>query len=288
MTNPLFHRVTLVGRQGVEGVPETLMALQDYLLSLKKEVILAENTERTMDSDRLLSAKELQGKTDLLIVVGGDGSLLNAAHIAVPQKLPVLGINRGRLGFLTDIPPDELTQIRDILDGHYYEEMRFLLEALVAEDKKIVAQVIALNDIVLFPGNAPRMIEFDILINEEFVCNQRADGLIIATPTGSTAYALSGGGPILHPQLNAVALVPMFPHTLSSRPIVIEANDQIKVIISPKNDVSPYISNDGQQRVPVKPGENVYIHKYKYPLYLIHPTNYNYYDTLRRKLDWEK
>ena len=288
MTNPLFHRVTLVGRQGVEGVPETLMALQNYLLSLKKEVILAKNTERTIDSERLLSTKELQGKTDLLIVVGGDGSLLNAAHIAVPQKLPVLGINRGRLGFLTDIPPDELTQIRDILDGHYHEEMRFLLEALVVEDKKIVAQIIALNDIVLFPGNAPRMIEFDIFINEEFVCNQRADGLIIATPTGSTAYALSGGGPILHPQLNAVALVPMFPHTLSSRPIVIEANDQIKVIISPENDNPPYISNDGQQRVPVKPGENVYIHKYKYPLYLIHPINYNYYDTLRRKLAWEK
>ncbi|PNT87462.1 NAD(+) kinase [Coxiella burnetii] len=290
VSKPSFNRIALMGREGVEGVPETLAALKDYLVSLNREVILEENAAHMIDGSRLLTvpANDLKKKADLLIVVGGDGSLLNAAHIAVPQQLPVLGINRGRLGFLTDIPPNELTQISDILDGHYREEVRFLLEGTVEDGDEIVAQGIALNDIVLLPGNAPKMIEFDIFINDEFVCNQRADGLIITTPTGSTAYALSGGGPILHPQLNAIALVPMFPHTLSSRPIVVDAESQIKITISPENDVSPYVSNDGQERVSIKPGGNVYTRKYHYPLHLIHPTDYNYYDTLRRKLDWEK
>ncbi|MBW5803109.1 NAD(+) kinase [Coxiella endosymbiont of Ornithodoros amblus] len=285
-----FSRIALMGREGVEEVPETLVALKDYLVSLNREVILEENAAHIINGGRLLTvpASDLKKKADLLIVVGGDGSLLNAAHIAVPQQLPVLGINRGRFGFLTDIPPNDLTQISNILDGHYREEVRFLLEATVEEGNEIVAKGIALNDIVLLSGNAPKMIEFDIFINDEFVCNQRADGLIITTPTGSTAYALSGGGPILHPQLNAMALVPMFPHTLSSRPIVVDAESQIKITISPENDVFPYVSNDGQERVSIKPGGKVYTRQYLYPLHLIHPTDYNYYETLRRKLDWEK
>ncbi len=153
---------------------------------------------------------------------------------------------------------------------------------------EIITQGIALNDVVLLPGDIAKMIEFDISINEDFVCSQRADGLIVTTPTGSTAYALSGGGPILHPQLDAIALVPMFPHTLSSRPIVVQAHSQIKINISSQNDISPSVSNDGQQPVALAAGGSIYIHRYKHPLHLIHPTDYNYYDTLRRKLDWER
>lgn len=290
MKKPPFHRIALMGRAGVEGVPETLQALKEYLLSLNRTVLIEERITQMMDSHNLtlLLDNRLQEKANLLIVVGGDGSLLNAAHIAVPKKIPVLGINRGRLGFLTDIPPNEFLKINAILEGDYKEETRFLLEMIAEYKGEIITQGIALNDVVLFPGNAAKMIEFDISINNDFVCSQRADGLIVTTPTGSTAYALSGGGPILHPQLDAIALVPMFPHTLSSRPIVVQAHSQIKINISPQNDVSPSVSNDGQYRVALTAGGNICIHKYKYPLYLIHPSDYNYYDTLRRKLDWEK
>ena len=291
MMNKLsFNRIALMGRERVEGMPETLSALINYLLSLKKEVILEENASRMIKAHQLpiIPAKQLKEKTDLLIVVGGDGSLLNAAQIAVPTGLPVLGINRGRLGFLTDIPPNEFGKIETILKGNYKEEMRFLLGMKAKHDNKVVAQGIALNDVVLLPGDIAKMIEFDIYINDEFVCHQRADGLIVTTPTGSTAYALSGGGSILHPQLDAVALVPMFPHGLSSRPIVIDGDSEIKINISSENDVSPYVSHDGQPRTLLLPEGSIHISKYQHPLRLIHPRDYNYYDILRRKLDWEK
>lgn len=279
-----------MGRSGVEGVPETLAAVKNYLLSLSIQVMLEKNTAAMMPDASLpvISADALQGHADLLIVVGGDGSLLQAAHIAAMQQVPVLGINRGRLGFLTDIPPNDFHQITAILHGHYQEEQRFLLEAHMETDDHTIAQGTGLNDVVLLPGDVAKMIEFDIYVNEEFVCNQRADGLIVATPTGSTAYALSGGGPIMHPHLNAVVLVPMFPHTLSSRPLVIEASNVIKIVISHHNDTSPYVSCDGQNRVAVSPGGVITIHKKSTALRLIHPENYNYYDTLRKKLDWGK
>ena len=290
MKKPPFHQIVLMGRKGVNGAPETLQALKEYLLSLNRTVLFEEHAAHMMNDHNLtvLSANQLREKADLLIVVGGDGSLLNAAHIAVPQKIPVLGINRGRLGFLTDIPPHEFLKINAILEGDYMEETRFLLEMTAEYEGEIITQGIALNDVVLLPGDVAKMIEFDISINDDFVCSQRADGLIVTTPTGSTAYALSGGGPILYPQLDAIALVPMFPHTLSSRPIVVQAHSQIKINVSSQNDISPSVSNDGQQRVVLAAGGSICIHKYKHLLHLIHPTDYNYYDTLRRKLDWER
>ncbi|PMB54915.1 NAD(+) kinase [Coxiella endosymbiont of Rhipicephalus microplus] len=290
MQKPPFHRIVLMGRKGIDGASETLQALKKYLVSLNRTVLLEEHAANMMNDHNLtlLSGSQLKEKADLLIVVGGDGSLLNAAHIAVPQNIPVLGINRGRLGFLTDITPHELLKTNAILEGDYIEETRFLLEMTAEYKGKIITQGIALNDVVLLPGDVAKMIEFDISINDDFVCSQRADGLIVTTPTGSTAYALSGGGPILHPQLDAIALVPMFPHTLSSRPIVVQAHSQIKINISSHNKISPFISNDGQQRIALAVGGKIYIHKYKHLLHLIHPTDYNYYDTLRCKLDWER
>ena len=189
----------------------------------------------------------------------------------------MLGINRGHLGFLTDINPKELHRISDVLNGNYTREERFLLKTSLG---------IALNDVVLLPGEA-QLIEFDIMINNQFVCQQRADGLIIATPTGSTAYALSGGGPILHPHLNAMVLVPMFPHTLSSRPIVIDSDAKIELIISEHKNKTANISCDGQQRIPVEPGTRITIEKHEKKLHLIHPDNYDYFATLREKLGWQ-
>lgn len=290
MSHKAFQRIALIGRAGVQGVPETLTALKDHLLSLNKEVVLEENAAQMMHDHDLKTAPamELHQYADLLIVVGGDGSMLNAAHIAVPQDLPVLGINRGRLGFLTDIHPHDLSKIDAILNGQYREETRFLLTALIEEENKPIAHDMGLNDVVLLPGDIAQMIEFDVYINDEFVCAHRADGLIVATPTGSTAYALSGGGPIMHPQLDAIALVPMFPHTLSSRPIVVEGSSKICLNISKSNDTSPYLSCDGQKRMSVTPGGSIKIEKKAQQLRLIHPDDYNYYDTLRTKLDWEK
>lgn len=285
-----FNRIALMGREGTAGVPETLIALKDHLLAQKKQIVIEETAAQMIPGHDLpvVSAKQLKKQADLIIVVGGDGSMINAAHLAVVEGLPVLGINRGRLGFLTDIHPDHLDKMDAILKGEYQEEKRFLLSAHLQQDHREIAQADALNDVVLLPGDVAQMIEFDVYVNEEFVCSQRADGLIVATPTGSTAYALSGGGPIMHPSLDAIVLVPMFPHTLSSRPIVVEGDSQIRIVIAKENNISPYVSCDGQTRVALEPGGQIHIQKKKDTLRLIHPKDYNYYDTLRRKLDWEK
>lgn len=285
-----FKKLLLMGRPGVEGVPETLIALKDYLLSLNVDLLIEKNTSAMIGKHKIpvVTSEKIPKDCDLIIVVGGDGSLLTAAHIALPNGLPVLGINRGRLGFLTDIHPDELTKIQAVLEGHYRQEKRFLIQMKLTQDEKIINEDNALNDVVLLPGDVAQMIEFDITVNEQFVCSQRADGMIVATPTGSTAYALSGGGPILHPALNAVVLVPMFPHTLSSRPIVLSGDSRIVMTISPSNETSPYISCDGQTRVPAPPGSRIEITKKSELLCLIHPVDYNYYNTLREKLGWEK
>ncbi len=290
MTNQTFHKILLMGRPGVVGVPPTLLALKDYLLSLNVELVVEKNTSHMMGKHKLpiVSSEKLPQDCSLLIVVGGDGSLLTAAHIALPHNLPVLGINRGRLGFLTDIHPDELTKISAILSGHYQEEKRFLLATQLIHDEKLISEDVALNDVVLLPGDVAQMIEFEIIVNNEFVCTQRADGLIVATPTGSTAYALSGGGPILHPHLNAIVFVPMFPHTLSSRPVVIDGDSRIDICIGKNNETSPYVSCDGQTRVALPPGGKIQIRKNPEQLRLIHPIDYHYFTTLREKLGWEK
>jgi len=290
MTQQTFQNILLMGRPGVPGVPATLLALMDYLQSLNIELMVEKTTSPMMGKHKLnvINSNKIPDSCDLIIVVGGDGSLLNAAHIALPHHLPVLGINRGRLGFLTDIHPDELTKISAILNGHYQEEKRFLLETKLIHKEKIISENVALNDVVLLPGDVAQMIEFDVFVNDEFVCTQRADGIIVATPTGSTAYALSGGGPIMHPSLNAVVLVPMFPHTLSSRPVVIDADNRIDICISDNNETSPYVSCDGQTRVAIPPGGKIQIQKKPELLRLIHPMDYHYFSTLREKLGWEK
>ena len=177
--------------------------------------------------------------SDLVIVVGGDGSLLGAARSLAAQEVPVLGVNRGRLGFLTDISPQQLeSQLEGVLAGRYVLESRFLLDVLVMRGEEVLARGDALNDVVLNSGVSARMIEFDLYIEEQFVYTQRSDGLIISTPTGSTAYSLSGGGPIMHPGLDALVLVPMFPHTLGSRPLVIHGNSSVRICLLYTSDAA--------------------------------------------------
>lgn len=289
MSKPFKH-IVLIGRPGVEGVPETLIAVKNYLQSQHVEVIVEQNTASCMQDQDItaVSSDNIPNHCDLMMVVGGDGSLINAAHTAMQYDLPMLGIHRGRLGFLTDVPPDELDKIGDVLKGNYQEEVRFLLHAKVYDGNQCIKEMDALNEVALIPGDAAHMIEFETDVNMRFVCKQRADGLIVATPTGSTAYALSAGGPILHPKLDAIVLVPMFPHTLSSRPIVVEGNADIDISVCDSNDITPYVSADGLNRTAVKPGSRITIKKSKYTLRLIHPQDYTYFATLRGKLGWEQ
>jgi NAD+ kinase len=233
-----------------------------------------------------ISKEEISKHCQLLIVVGGDGSLLHAAHTVVHNEVPVLGVNRGRLGFLTDILPTELAKIKTIIEGDYILEKRFLLEATVEHQGRILGKGAALNEVALIPDSAPHMTEFEVYIDDQFLCSQDSDGLIVATPTGSTAYALSGGGPILHPQLDAMVLVPMFPHTLSLRPIVIEGNHRVTVIITPNNTAIPRLTCDSQTFTQAPPGSHIVISKKPEQLHLIHPIDYDYYETLRSKLHW--
>lgn len=286
-----FTTIGLIGRQGMKDVSDTLTAVLDYLQAHKFKVFVEEETAKSLKKSQLTSypREKLAQKVDLLIVVGGDGSLINAAHSAVKHSTPVLGVNRGRLGFLTDIHPQDLEKkIGEVLNGDYQEEKRFLLSTTIALHSDKQEAGIALNEVVLMPGNVARMIEFSIIIDDQFVCAQQADGLIVATPTGSTAYALSGGGPILYPQLDAIVLVPMFPHTLSARPIVVSAKSRIVIHVDTYSTSSPWLSCDGQTRISVPIGANITIRKHAKTLSLIHPLDYNYFETLRTKLHWHK
>lgn len=277
-----------MGRVRNPGVVETLRALIQFLQNLNQAICLDAETAESLEDTSLacFTKSELSEHCDLLIVVGGDGSLLQAAHTAVKAKIPVLGVNRGRLGFLTDIHPTELNKIKAILAGDYIKEDRFLLSATVTLHGKKLGEGDALNEVALIPDSVPHMNEFEMYIDDQFVLSQDSDGLIIATPTGSTAYALSGGGPILHPQLDAIVMVPMFPHTLSLRPLVIEGNREITLVITPNNVATPRLSCDGQLAINTPPGSHIKIRKKQERLHLIHPTDYNYYEALRSKLHW--
>jgi NAD+ kinase len=286
----IFKTTALIARHTTTDIAETLEAIIAHLEKKKVNVVLEKETATILPQSKLpqKSRDKLKGHCDLIIVVGGDGSMLEAAHAAAIQDLPVVGVNRGHLGFLTDIQPTKLNKLDKILAGHFVEEHRFLFSATLSMEDKVIAQNLALNDIVLLSSIAGHMIEFSVQIDDQFVCEYRADGLIIATPTGSTAYALAGGGPILHPGLDAAVLLPMFSHNLSSRPIVIKATSSIKILFSEKNNSELRISCDGSERVSLPPGGYVNICKAEKTFRLIHPLEYNYYETLRSKLHWER
>lgn len=285
MTHAPFKRVILYARQhrANQGVNETLHRLIDYLGSCQMEVFLDSDTADHFTLNLPVLPRAHMCQTDLIIVIGGDGSLLSAARMAIDVNVPVIGINRGRLGFLTDISPHELdTQLGAVLQGHYIEETRFLLSMHLRH--QMLGS--ALNDIVLNRANETHLIAFDVYINEQFVSHYRADGLILATPTGSTAYALSAGGPIMHPELQALAIVPMFSHSLNSRPLVVDADANIALTISELNESVVQISCDGHESHIIRPGQTVIIKKHTKQLRLLHPCDYHYYDRLRAKLGW--
>ncbi len=284
-----FKHIGLIGRPGHAGVVETLARLIAFLQSRQLAIVLEQSTAELLPPTTLpiYTRTDLGAACDLVVVVGGDGSMLNAARVLVDHDVPVLGINRGRLGFLTDIRPDDIEDtLSAVLDGRYHEESRFMLEFEAARDGNLLPGGTALNDVVLHPGTAAQMIEFELFIAGQFVNSQQSDGLIVATPTGSTAYSLSAGGPIMHPSLNALVLVPMYPHTLSSRPLVVDADNEIRLRMVKQRAISPVISCDGAVRFHTEPGDEIIIRKKAQPLRLIHPLDYSYYEVCRSKLGW--
>jgi len=288
-----FGNVGLIGRMGSGvgsgPVVESLSRLVAILCDRGCQVVIEEETSTMWpDHGLAIANKDTIGeRCDLVIVVGGDGSLLGAARALARHGVPVLGVNRGKLGFLTDILPAELeAKVDEVLSGQFIEETRFLLDVSVVRNGSPVGEGEGLNDIVLHPGKSTRMIEFELFIEGQFVYSQKSDGLIVSTPTGSTAYSLSAGGPIMQPKLDALVLVPMFPHTLSSRPIVIDGSSEIKIQISAGNNIYPQISCDGQNHIGAAPGDTVYIHKKPHEFRLIHPVNHNFYSICRDKLGW--
>ncbi|WP_257607973.1 NAD(+) kinase [bacterium endosymbiont of Bathymodiolus sp. 5 South] len=225
-------------------------------------------------------------QADLIIVMGGDGSLLNTARTFVDKKIPILGINLGRLGFLADVPVTNMEEIvSEVLNGDFIKEERRLLSCQVEQNGKILGQFLALNDAVVHRTETLKMIEFDLFIDDKFVNNQRADGLIITTPTGSTAYALSSGGPIMHPGIDAIGLVSICPHTMSHRPLLVPGDSEVIIKVKNSED-GAIVSFDGQTSVSIKAGQDIRLHQYSNAISLLHPKNYNYFKIIRSKLHW--
>ena len=284
-----FKRIALIGRSGHQQATETIARLIDYLRAEGLDIWVVDDIASIDGFSDLphCTLEHIGQKVDLAIVVGGDGSLLGASRALANFGTPVLGINRGTLGFLTDIrPSDAIEKVGQALLGQFTEEKRWLNSVEVIRDEQIIAQATALNDVVLHKGQSARMLGFDLCIDDQFVYSSRSDGLIVSTPTGSTAYALSAGGPIMHPKLNALVLVPMFPHTLNARPIVVPAGCVVSVTVTEKHQALPQVSCDGQTHISLLLGDRVLIRQSEEELTLLHPPGYSYYEVCRSKLQW--
>ena len=280
-----FHCVGLIAKPGDRALVPTLAALRVFLLERGLEVKLAPSAARALElEEQAVPKAELARHCDLAVVVGGDGSFLHAARAMAAADLPLVGVNLGRLGFLVDISPDEMFEaLTAILQGEYLEDRRFLLEARVEGQPP----QLALNDVVLHKWNIARMIEFETRINGRFVDRQRSDGIILSTPTGSTAYALSGGGPLLEPSLDAILLVPICPHRLSNRPIVVHGDSRILIRTCGRTDPDHVrVTCDGQTILELGPGHQLEVYKHPRPIRLFHPKSHDHFDLLRAKLGW--
>jgi len=236
---------------------------------------------------RLHNQQASEAVTDLAIVVGGDGTLLHIARNIASRGIPLAGINLGRLGFLVDIPREDMTNIlTEILHGSYQQEERILLSASLSRGGEIIHRAEALNDVVVSKGELARLIEFETLVDGTHVNTARADGIIVASPTGSTAYALSANGPILAPELEAITLVPICPHTLSFRPLVIDSRSNVCIRMLDSGQDNSYLNFDGQSAVRLQDGDTVDIRMSEHRVKLLRPVKHSHFDVLRAKLGW--
>lgn len=284
-----FQTIGIIAKRGDTRLAPSLAQLFDHLREQGYTLLPDESIEGLLPAAPLFPRDALAQRCDLVIVVGGDGTLLNAGRSLADHGVPLVGINLGRLGFLVDVLPDDMLPVIDVLlSGDYVEEPRALLHSELWRDGTLVTQQDALNDVVLHNHDVVRMIEFDTFIDGRFVNSQRADGLVVATPTGSTAYALSAGGPIVSPSLAAILLAPICPHTLTNRPIVVGADSHIEIVLREENQTASQVAFDGQATTGLQPGDRIRIRQKDSMLRLLHPPDYDHFHILRAKLRWSE
>ncbi len=285
-----FSSIGLIGKPS-PVIATTISVLYEHLVKLNYRVLVEQQSRKFIASESVEchDISTLGKHCDVAITVGGDGTLLSAGRNLASHNVPVIGVNLGRLGFLVDISPDEvITKIDEILLGNFVLEERFLLKAQLIRKGKIIHEQTAVNEVVIHRWITPSMIEIITHIDKVFLNSQRSDGLIISTPTGSTAYALSGGGPILHPTLNAIVLVPINPHALTNRPIVIDDNSLVEIEFSNKEAINAQVTCDDISIPDVLISDRIQIKKDAHLTKILHPANYDFFDILRAKLHWSR
>ena len=284
-----FQRIGIIGKQDDLSIAKTLTQLCAYLCEQKYQVMIDQRSAGFVSNPAVISLPidSLPKQTDLIIVVGGDGTFLTAARMAAEYEVPLLGVNLGRLGFLVDISPEQLlSQLGQILAGRYKTEQRHLLRTTIIRDDAVIHQQTAVNEVVVHRWVTPSMIEIVTHIDGVYLNSQRSDGLIVATPTGSTAYALSAGGPILHPALNALVLVPLNPHTLSNRPIVIDDRVEIEIRFRNNKQINAQVTCDHLEIPDVRCTDTIVINKDPKAITILHPEDHDFFHILRSKLNW--
>lgn len=291
-----FRRVALIGKYQASGARAqagaqdgVMEGIGAFLESQGCEVVVEKSTADDAEPSRYvaLTVEEIGSTCDLGLVVGGDGTMLGIGRQLACYGVPLIGINRGRLGFITDIPLDNYqTTLIPMLAGEYEEDHRSLMHAQVIREGEIVFDALAMNDVVVNRGATSGMVELRVTVGRSVVSAQRADGLIIASPTGSTAYALSAGGPLLHPAIPGWVLVPIAPHTLSNRPILLPDADEISIELVAGRDASANF--DMQSLASLALGDRVVVRRSEYRVRFLHPRGWSYFDTLRKKLHWNE
>jgi len=284
-----YKTIALIVRQHTDGIEEPVSSILGFLQGAGHTVVFEADTAAHLSWRGItaMSTAEIGAVADAAIVMGGDGTMLGLARQLAPFDVPLIGINQGRLGFMTDIPIERMLPVlAEILQGKFKAERRTLLEGSVLRDGVAIHVGLAVNDVVVSRGAGAGMAELKVHVDGHFMYNQRSDGLIIATPTGSTAYALSAGGPLLHPSLGGLVLVPIAPHALSNRPIVLPDSSQIEVEVMRGRDIS--VNFDMQTFASVMPHDKIVIRRSPHTITFLHPQNWSYYDTLREKLHWNE
>ena len=282
-----FKTIALIGKRRTPDIAEPLLRLAAFLTGKGVAVVVDTLTAGYLPQHPYseIPLEQLGAQVDLAIVLGGDGTMLNIVRTLAPYGVPLVGVNQGRLGFLTDISLDTMQQtIAAMLDGKFVTEQRMLLSTRILRDGVEVFSSLAFNEVVLHRGNISSMIEFEVRIDDEFLYSQRADGLIVATPTGSTAYALSAGGPILHPSLDLIALVPICPHTMSNRPIVVKSESLVEIL--PHRSSDARVRCDSHSYFDLQENDKVVVDRFAQTACLLHPAGHSYYAMLREKLLW--
>jgi len=282
-----FSTAGVIIKPGDDGVTQTLTEVIKALSAQNIKVLLEDSAKLVLPETPTVSIEEIAQQCDLAVVIGGDGTLLHAARNLVDHDVPIVGVNRGRLGFLVDVPPsDGLAELTNILSGEYHSEERIILETRILRDGECINTSYSFNDTVVRVKDVLQIMDFDIIIDDVLVTHQRADGLIMATPSGSTAYSLSNGGPIVGPTINAVILQPICPHTLTSRPLMVSSDSAVRVHLWDDKVMEAQVVCDGQVYMPATLGDMIEMRVKDQRVRLLHPTSYDYHRILREKLNW--